>query len=64
MNARKMAQNHPCVIDTIRRQYLDEPSPRHVPYQLEQANSTVVDLSHGQVPIILGLLNNKVDRAI
>ena len=60
MNAMKMEQDHPCVIDTIRRHYLNDPSPIEAPYQLDNPNSTLVDLSHGQIPVILELLQNKV----
>lgn len=60
MNTYKMAQDHPCVIETIRRHYMDEPSPRDVPYQLEKPKSALVDPSHGQIPVILDLLKNKV----
>ena len=61
MNANKLAQDHPCVVDTIRRHYLDSPSPIDVAYKLDNITSTEADHSQaGQVTTILGLLKNKV----
>ena len=61
MNANKLAQDHPCVIDTIRRLYLDEPSPIDVPYNLSDASAAQSDKSQaGQVSTVLGYLKNKV----
>lgn len=61
MNANKLAQDHPCVIDMIRRHYLEEPSPPDTPYQLDGDLSTIVkDQSQASQPSkILGLLKNK-----
>lgn len=68
MNENKLAQDHPCVIDTIRRHYLDDPSPITVPYNLtddenerpgyDDAESR--DYQSAQSPYILRLLKNKV----
>ena len=60
MNDNKLAQDHPCVINTIRRQFLEPPSPLNVPYQLTDASSTQSDHSQaGQVTDILNYLKNK-----
>ena len=59
-----MAQDHPCVIELIRRHFLDAPSPSDAPYRLENPKSILTDLSHGQVPVVLDLLHNKVRLAL
>lgn len=61
MNTNKLAQDHPCVIDMIRRHYLEEPSPPDVPYNLTDATAADSDHSQaGQVSTVLGYLKNKV----
>lgn len=62
MNDNKLAQDHPCVIETIRRHYLREPSPPEVPYHL--SDETAIGQENNNVsvtvPYILRLLKNKV----
>lgn len=62
MNELKMAQDHPCVVDIIRRQYLHPPAPANVAYNLSGngTNEINFDPSAGQSQIILDLLKNKV----
>ena len=57
-NINRLPQNHPCVIDLIRRFYLYPPTPRDVPYQLD--NPDVVDPSDGKSKAILRLLGHQV----
>lgn len=58
MNANKLPQDHPCVIETIRKKYLREPSPANVPLKLDA--DTMDDRSRGQTKIIRRILKNKV----
>ena len=59
MNSYRLQQDHPCVINYIRRHYLKSPSPRHVPLNLDYPK--VLDQSEFEQPItILELLKNKV----
>ena len=61
MNANQLAQDHPCVINIIRRHYLVPPSPVDAPYNLKNLNHTTEDLSQIGAPSkILSLLKNKV----
>ncbi len=62
MNSNRLAQDHPCVIDIIRRHYLNAPQPAHVPYNLTNNGSTSdnYDPSAGQSSVILNLLKNLV----
>lgn len=66
MNKNKLAQNHPCVIEMIRRHYLHDPSPPGVPYDLDhpKANIGIGQSTSHQVsilaPYILGILKNQV----
>ena len=62
MNDNKLAQDHPCVIDMIRRHFLHDPSPADVPYNMTSSTDPNGEPSMGQVPIILRLLNNQVYR--
>lgn len=57
-NANRLEQNHPCVIDLIRSQYLFRPAPPDVPLRLSQPE--VIDPSSGQSKKIMSLLNNQV----
>lgn len=58
MNANKLQQDHPCVIETIRRYYLNKPSPPHVPLKLDSDDDD--DRSPGQTGVIFRLLKNRV----
>ena len=58
MNTKKLQQDHPCVIENIRRHYLNKPSPPDVPLKLD-SNSTE-DRSPGQAGVIAKLLKNMV----
>lgn len=61
MNEQKMAQDHPCVIDIIRRQFLHPPASANEPYNLYGGGEHIdYDPSSGQSRIILDLLKNKV----
>ena len=60
MNTNKLAQDHPCVIDIIRRHFLHSPSPSGIPYNMTSSLDPNGDPSPGQVPIILRLLKNQV----
>ena len=58
MNEYRLQQDHPCVIDIIRRHYLHYPSPPEAPLGLDRP--TVIDPSAGQSSIILPYVKNKV----
>ena len=73
MNANKLEQDHPCVIQVIRRHFLRPPSSLQVPYSFAQTaefdpnwdvKSKVLDPngdpSQGQIPHIVRLLRNMV----
>lgn len=55
-NEHKLQQDHPCLLDIIRRQYLNKPSPADVPLYLDYPN--IKDQSAGQVTAVLRLLRN------
>ena len=57
MNILRLQQDHPCVIEIIRRTYLTLPSPRE---ELNLNYPQVVDQSAGQSTVVLTLLKNKV----
>ena len=57
MNAHRLQQDHPCVIEIIRRKYLHHPSP---PEALSLSHPEVVDPSAGQSATVLPYLKNKV----
>ena len=59
MNANKLAQDHPCVIETIRAKYLNPPSPPNVPLKLDSDDKK--DRSPGQTGVIFRLLKNMVN---
>ncbi len=58
MNFNRLQQDHPCVINYIRRHYLKEPSPSGTPLNLDYPE--VKDPSDGQPDTILHILKNKV----
>ena len=58
INSKRLEQDHPCVIEIIRRDYLRMPSPRQVPYNLSKPK--VTDPSAGQTKLVLNRLNNLV----
>lgn len=58
VNARRLQQDHPCVIEIIRRYYLKKPSPQNAPYKLEESHDK--DPSPGQSGVIFSLLKNRV----
>ena len=72
MNTNKLEQDHPCVIEIIRRQFLAPPAPSNVPYSFSNVtecdsgwNVTTIfdpngDPSMGQTAKILTLLKNMV----
>ena len=57
MNILKLQQDHPCVIEIIRRNYLTLPSDRE---KLNLNYPEVADQSAGQSTVVLTLLKNKV----
>ena len=54
-----MEQDHPCVIDIIRRFYLHPPAPLNAPFDLD--NPKIKDQSGGQSSDILRHLNHRRD---
>lgn len=60
MNEQKMAQDHPCVIDIIRRQFLRPPSPSNVPYNLLSGQGPNYDPTAGRFQPVLNVLKHKV----
>lgn len=58
MNADRLQQDHPCVIETIRRRYLHPPADLDVPYNLAAPDRA--DPSVGQASSILNYLGNQV----
>jgi hypothetical protein len=58
MNENRLQQDHPCVINYIRRHYLKAPPLRDIPLQLDYPE--VEDPSDGQPKKILKLFENKV----
>ncbi|KAK4010369.1 hypothetical protein OUZ56_019515 [Daphnia magna] len=59
LNANKLPQDHPCVIETIKRHYLNKPSPPEVPLQLDSDDDK--DRSPGQTGVIFRLLKNQTN---
>lgn len=57
-NAQKLQQDHPCVLKLIRNNYLQQPVPRSIPYNLNYPE--IDDPSDGQSKGILRLLRNQV----
>ena len=60
MNFNRLQQDHPCVIEIIRRRYLHPPADPDVPYVLNAPNTT--DPSAGQAKSILKYLGNQVGQ--
>lgn len=58
VNTNRLPQDHPCVIDIIRNNYLQRPTNRSVPYKL--SNPQILDPSDGQSRAVLRLLRNQV----
>ena len=58
MNEHRLQQDHPCVIETIRRDFLKQPASEKEPLILREPNR--IDSSVGQSKAILRHLNNKV----
>lgn len=58
-NTKRLPQDHPCVIELIRRSF-KEPSPRHTPYKFKFVVSESLETSAGQVQAVTRLLNNQV----
>ncbi|XP_057372972.1 protein Star-like [Daphnia carinata] len=59
MNSKKLQQDHPCVIETIRQHYLNKPSPPNIQLKLDSDDDK--DRSPGQTGIIFRLLKNKTN---
>ncbi|KAI9562622.1 hypothetical protein GHT06_010076 [Daphnia sinensis] len=58
-NQNKLQQDHPCVVQLIRKNYLVQPAPQNVPYQL--GNPLLLDPSDGQAKGILRILRNQTN---
>jgi hypothetical protein len=56
-NANRLQQDHPCVVELIRKLYLYEPAPIK---SLNLSFPTVLDQSPGQSKVILSHLRNQV----
>jgi hypothetical protein len=61
-NANRLQQDHPCVIELIRSQYLYRPSPPNVPLNL--SHPEVADPSAAQSKVALTHLHNQVSYYI
>ena len=59
MNRNRLQQDHPCVVNYIRRHYLNSPAQRNVPLKLDYPEEKEPS-EHGQPSVILDLLHNKV----
>ncbi len=57
-NTFKLQQDHPCVIRLIRDNYIGQPAPKNVPYQMDHPET--IDPSDGQSKEILRILKNLV----
>lgn len=55
-NTFKLQQDHPCVIRLIRDNYIGQPAPKNVPYQMDHPET--IDPSDGQSKEILRILKN------
>lgn len=62
MNANKMEQDHPCVIETIRQFFLHKPPPSNVPLKLDSNDAG--NRSPGQTAVIMRLLKNQVSNQL
>ena len=57
-NSNQLQQDHPCVLNLIRNDYLQLPAPNNLPYRMDHPE--VMDPSDGQSEAILKILQNKV----
>jgi hypothetical protein len=57
-NSNQLQQDHPCVLNLIRNDYLRLPAPNNLPYRMDHPE--VMDPSDGQSEAILKILQNKV----
>ncbi len=57
-NANQLQQDHPCVINLLRSNYLRLPAPNNLPYRMDRPE--VMDPSDGQSEAILKMLQRKV----
>lgn len=62
MNSDKLQQDHPCVIETIKRKFLHSPASPETPYSLAMPDKA--DPSAGQAAGILKYLGNQVRKEI
>lgn len=62
MNNDKLQQDHPCVINNIRKYYLNPPAEFDVPLHLDYPE--ISDPSEGQTRPVLHILNNKVRQVV
>ena len=61
MNALRLQQDHPCVIEMIRKHFLIAPSPPHVPYKLtHMGRNEWPDPTDGITALTLRRLDYKV----
>ena len=58
MNLHRLQQDHPCVINYVRRNVLMPPAPPHIPLKLDYPE--VSDPSMGQSKEILEILHHQV----
>ncbi len=58
VNTQKLQQDHPCILQLIKDNYLREPVPRNYSYYLN--NPKILDPSDGQSMGILRILRNQV----
>ena len=56
-NSQRLQQDHPCVLELVKRSFLKEPFPRHVPYELRQKDKR--DPSAGQANAIMRILHGQ-----
>ena len=60
VNSHRLQQDHPCVIEMIRQNYLHYPPTEDGYSSLSLANPELVDPSAGQAAVVLPYLHNKV----
>ena len=61
LNGPQTAQDDPVLLDVVRRSYIHDPAPAHVPYQLTDPQHK--DFSMGQSAIIDRLFRQKVSKS-
>ena len=59
VNTHRLQQDHPCVLEIIRREFIHEPAPAEEAYK-GLHNKDVLDPSDGQATAIMRLLRNQV----